>query len=41
MPEPQWPDGIAVAQLRIARPSHQLDRVLAFCRDGLGLPMLT
>lgn len=29
--------GARVAQVRIARPTHQLDRVVAFYRDGLGL----
>jgi catechol 2,3-dioxygenase-like lactoylglutathione lyase family enzyme len=27
----------AVAQVRVARPTHQLDKVVAFYRDGLGL----
>lgn len=29
--------GASVAQVRIARPTHQLERVVAFYRDGLGL----
>lgn len=29
-----------IAQVRFARPTHDLDRVLAFYRDGLGLPVL-
>jgi len=29
-----------VAQVRMARPTHQLERVVAFYRDGLGLPEL-
>ncbi|MEP7246279.1 MAG: VOC family protein [Gammaproteobacteria bacterium] len=29
-----------MAQVRIARPTNQLDRVIAFYRDGLGLPEL-
>ena len=33
-------DGIAVAQIRIARPPDRLDAVVAFHRDGLGLPEL-
>ena len=40
MSDANWPDGIAVAQLRIARPTDKLDTVLAFYRDGLGLPVL-
>jgi catechol 2,3-dioxygenase-like lactoylglutathione lyase family enzyme len=36
----QWPDGVAVTQLRIARPTDKLDAVVAFYRDGLGLPVL-
>jgi catechol 2,3-dioxygenase-like lactoylglutathione lyase family enzyme len=35
-----WPDGDAVAQVRIARPTDRLDAVVAFYRDGLGLPVL-
>ena len=30
-----------VAQVRIARPTHQLDKVVAFYRDGLGLRELS
>jgi catechol 2,3-dioxygenase-like lactoylglutathione lyase family enzyme len=29
-----------VAQVRVARPTHQLEKVAAFYRDGLGLPEL-
>jgi len=28
-------------QVRVARPTHQLHEVIAFYRDGLGLPVLT
>ena len=34
-------DGIAVAQIRIARPTDRLEAVAAFYRDGLGLPELS
>ena len=33
-------DGVAAAQIRIARPTDRLDEVVAFYRDGLGLPEL-
>jgi catechol 2,3-dioxygenase-like lactoylglutathione lyase family enzyme len=32
---------VCVAQVRVARPTDQLERVVAFYRDGLGLPELT
>ena len=35
-----WPSGISVAQVRIARPTDRLEAVVAFYRDGLGLPLL-
>jgi Uncharacterized protein conserved in bacteria len=35
-----FPNGITVAQVRIARPTDQLEEVVAFYRDGLGLPEL-
>lgn len=35
-----WPDGIEVAQIRIARPTAKLEDVVAFYRDGLGLPVV-
>lgn len=34
------PDGVSVAQVRIARPTDRLDEVVRFYRDGLGLPVL-
>ena len=37
----RWPDGLPVAQVRIARPTDRLDDVVSFYRDGLGLPVLT
>ena len=35
-----WPDHLPVVQMRIARPTGQFERVLAFYRDGLGLPII-
>ena len=35
-----WPSSIPVAQVRIARPTDRLEQVVAFYRDGLGLPVL-
>jgi catechol 2,3-dioxygenase-like lactoylglutathione lyase family enzyme len=35
-----WPDDIAVAQVRIVRPTDRLVEVTAFYRDALGLPVL-
>lgn len=35
-----WPGGYAVAQVCTARPTARFDDVLAFYRDGLGLPVL-
>ncbi|WP_344587956.1 VOC family protein [Actinomadura vinacea] len=35
-----WPDGLAVTQVRVARPTDKLDEVVAFYRDTLGLPEL-
>ena len=40
-PTGEWPDSIAVAQLRIARPTDRLEDVVRFYRDGLGLPVIT
>jgi catechol 2,3-dioxygenase-like lactoylglutathione lyase family enzyme len=36
----QLSDGIAVSQVRIARPTDRLEEVVRFYRDGLGLPEL-
>lgn len=33
-----FPNNIAVAQVRVARPTDHLEDVVAFYRDGLGLP---
>ena len=35
-----FPDGGRVAQVRIARPTDRLAEVVAFYRDGVGLPQL-
>ena len=35
-----WPDRLPAVQLRIARPTGDLQRAVAFYRDGLGLPMV-
>jgi len=35
-----WPGGFSVAQVCIARPTARFDEVIAFYRDGLGLPVL-
>jgi catechol 2,3-dioxygenase-like lactoylglutathione lyase family enzyme len=32
-----WPKFLPAVQIRIARPTNQLDKVVAFYRDGLGL----
>jgi catechol 2,3-dioxygenase-like lactoylglutathione lyase family enzyme len=38
-PEPLgWPGHLPVARVRVARPTDQLDAVVAFYRDALGLP---
>ena len=36
----EWPRQLPVVQFRIARPTDQLERVVAFYSDGLGLPMI-
>jgi GNAT superfamily N-acetyltransferase len=36
----RWPAILPVRQVRIARPTDQLDAVVSFYRDGLGLPEL-
>ncbi|MDF2119372.1 VOC family protein [Roseiarcaceae bacterium H3SJ34-1] len=38
--EATWPGGFHVAQVCIARPTARFDEVIAFYRDGLGLPVL-
>lgn len=36
----EFPNGINVAQIRVARPTNQLAAVVRFYRDGLGLPVI-
>ena len=36
----EWPSRLPTVQFRIARPTNQLERVVTFYRDGLGLPVL-
>ena len=35
-----WPQDLAVAQVRVARPTDKLNEVVRFYRDGLGLPQI-
>jgi len=35
-----WSDTMPAVQFRIARPTHQLQKVIAFYRDGLGLEII-
>jgi catechol 2,3-dioxygenase-like lactoylglutathione lyase family enzyme len=35
-----WPEGTPARQVRIARPTDRLQAIIAFYRDGLGLPEL-
>lgn len=39
MPE-QWPKELPVARVRVARPTDRLEEVVAFYRDGIGLPVI-
>lgn len=36
----QWPTDLPVARVRIARPTDRLEEVVAFYRDGVGLPVI-
>lgn len=36
----QWPTHLPAVQVRIARPTHQLEEVVKFYRDGLGLEVV-
>jgi catechol 2,3-dioxygenase-like lactoylglutathione lyase family enzyme len=38
--EPIWPTSLPAVQVRVARPTDQLDAVCHFYRDALGLPEL-
>ncbi|ALC91256.1 hypothetical protein AM500_16745 [Bacillus sp. FJAT-18017] len=35
-----WSESLPVVQFRIARPTDQLDKVVAFYRDGIGLKVI-
>jgi catechol 2,3-dioxygenase-like lactoylglutathione lyase family enzyme len=35
-----WPEGMAVTQVRVARPTDKLDEVVRFYTEGLGLTVL-
>jgi catechol 2,3-dioxygenase-like lactoylglutathione lyase family enzyme len=35
-----WPPELPVVQVRVARPTNQLENVVRFYRDGLGLPQI-
>lgn len=35
-----WPLDLAVAQVRVARPTDKLETVVRFYRDGVGLPQI-
>jgi len=37
---PRWPPSLPVVQVRIARPTNQLEAIVRFYHDGLGLPHL-
>ncbi|MBP2001504.1 catechol 2,3-dioxygenase-like lactoylglutathione lyase family enzyme [Paenibacillus shirakamiensis] len=32
-----WSTGLSAVQFRVARPTHQLDKIVTFYREGLGL----
>jgi catechol 2,3-dioxygenase-like lactoylglutathione lyase family enzyme len=36
----QWPPELPVVGVRVARPTDRLEAVVAFYRDGLGLPVI-
>ena len=40
MAEERWPSQLPVAQVRVARPTNQLQRVVQFYRDGIGLQVI-
>lgn len=35
-----WSNKLPVTQFRVARPTHQLDKVVKFYRDGIGLEVI-
>lgn len=36
----EWPRAMPAVQFRIARPTNQLEKIVRFYRDGLGLPVI-
>jgi catechol 2,3-dioxygenase-like lactoylglutathione lyase family enzyme len=36
----EFPGGMKISQIRVARPTRRLDAVVRFYRDGLGLPVI-
>jgi len=36
----QWPPELPVVRVRVARPTDRLEEVVAFYRDGIGLPVI-
>lgn len=36
----QWPKDVPVKRVRIARPTDRLEAIVAFYRDGIGLPVI-
>jgi catechol-2,3-dioxygenase len=40
MTHEEWPHDFHVARVRVARPTARLDEVVAFYRDGVGLPVI-
>jgi catechol 2,3-dioxygenase-like lactoylglutathione lyase family enzyme len=36
----EWPTGLPVARVRVARPTDRLEEVVAFYRDGVGLRVI-
>jgi YycE-like protein len=36
----EWPDGLPVSQVRVARPTDRLDEVVRFYSEGLGLKIV-
>ncbi len=36
----QWPEALPVIQVRIARPTARLDKMVEFYRDGIGMPII-
>ncbi len=36
----QWPIDLPVVHVRVARPTDRLEEVVAFYRDGIGLPVI-